>query len=43
MSTTEKIVESVYRVTSLALLNKVIIPHFLKYPLLTKKQGDFMM
>lgn len=34
---------SVYRVTSLALLNKVIIPHFIKYPLLTKKQGDFIL
>ena len=31
-----------YKITSLTDLNNVIIPHFSKYPLLTKKRADFV-
>jgi hypothetical protein len=30
-----------YRVNTLKDLTNVIIPHFIKYPLLTKKRADF--
>lgn len=33
----------IYSVKSLKSLNEVIIPHFKKYPLLTKKNGDFIL
>lgn len=33
----------VYRVTKIEDLIKVIIPHFIKYPLLTQKYGDFFL
>jgi protein-arginine kinase len=32
-----------YRVTSSADLQKFIIPHFLKHPLLTQKKADFIL
>ena len=32
-----------YRVSSLKDLNEKIIPHFDKYPLLTKKKADFIL
>jgi hypothetical protein len=31
------------RVTKIEDLIKVIIPHFIKYPLLTQKYGDFFL
>ena len=31
-----------YRVASLKDLNGIIIPHFEKYPLITKKKADFI-
>lgn len=33
----------VYRVSNVADLIKVIIPHFIKYPLISKKYSDFML
>jgi len=33
----------VYRVSSLSKLNEVIIPHFLKYPLISEKSIDFLL
>ena len=32
-----------YRVTNITNINKVIIPHFTKYPLISKKRGDFLL
>lgn len=32
-----------YFVSSIDDLTTVIIPHFVKYPLITKKQGDFLL
>ena len=32
-----------YRVTNIANINNVIIPHFTKYPLISKKMGDFLL
>lgn len=32
-----------YRVSSLKDINNVIIPHFLKYPLITQKKADFIL
>lgn len=34
---------AVYRVSNVNELNKVIIPHFNKYPLITRKRADFML
>jgi hypothetical protein len=34
---------SVYRVSNVQHLNDVIIPHFTKYPLISKKAGDFLL
>jgi hypothetical protein len=34
---------SVYRVTNVNYINDVIIPHFTKYPLITKKGVDFLL
>lgn len=34
---------AVYRVSSLSKLNEVIIPHFLKYPLISEKSSDFLL
>jgi hypothetical protein len=34
---------AVYAVQSIDALNNVIIPHFIKYPLLTEKQRDFKL
>ena len=34
---------SIYTVSSLEDLTNIIIPHFLKYPLITKKQIDFLL
>ena len=34
---------AVYRVSKIEDLNKVIIPHFLKYPLITSKSIDFLL
>lgn len=34
---------AVYRVSSLSKLNEVIIPHFLKYPLISEKSLDFLL
>jgi hypothetical protein len=33
----------IYSVASKKDLNNVIIPHFIKYPLLTQKRGDFIL
>jgi len=33
----------IYSVQSLKDLTEVIIPHFIKYPLLTQKQADFCL
>ena len=35
--------KSVYRVTNVTYIKNVIIPHFLKYPLISKKGGDFLL
>lgn len=32
-----------YRVTNITNINNVIIPHFTKYPLISKKRGDFLL
>lgn len=32
-----------YRVTNITKINNVIIPHFIKYPLISKKMGDFLL
>lgn len=32
-----------YRVASLKDLNSIIIPHFYKYPLITKQKADFIL
>lgn len=32
-----------YRVTNITYINNVIIPHFTKYPLISKKRGDFLL
>lgn len=34
---------SVYRVTNVKDLNAIIIPHFIKYPLISKKYADFFL
>lgn len=34
---------AVYRVTNVKELQTVIIPHFLKYPLISKKRADFLL
>jgi hypothetical protein len=34
---------SVYRVINVNTINDVIIPHFTKYPLISKKQIDFLL
>jgi len=34
---------SVYRVTNINYIKDVIIPHFTKYPLISKKQADFLL
>lgn len=34
---------SLYRVTNITYINNVIIPHFTKYPLISKKRGDFLL
>lgn len=33
----------VYRVTNINYINDVIIPHFMKYPLISKKRADFLL
>lgn len=35
--------KSVYRVTNVTYINNVIIPHFKKYPLISKKSIDFLL
>lgn len=35
--------KSVYRVTNITYINNVIIPHFTKYPLISKKSSDFLL
>jgi hypothetical protein len=34
---------SVYKVTNINYMNNVIIPHFTKYPLISKKGADFLL
>jgi hypothetical protein len=35
--------KSVYRVSNVKYIRDVIIPHFTKYPLISKKRGDFLL
>lgn len=35
--------KSVYRVSNVNYLNDIIIPHFTKYPLISKKAIDFLL